>query len=285
LVGLGAVLYKDGHFGAFKAWSVAKDLDKKGGGKAELKEITAFIIKQGISKKTARLWVKQALDLGYFRGVSKARCKRTYFYNQGGEVARKLDLEDIGYKVEVRADKFLKRKGSRALVWAAYLLTTQKERPRSQRSRKRETGITTRMQRYYQSQVKPHKKANWLKLGICNQENAEHLARFSKGYYVIKRGQVYERKPDTLTIKDFDIRRAGGRHARKRAKKVLASSPSCISGRGTAKENFIRLFHNTHKQLKKTLDNLKNVDAWDRPSEVYLRENRRSNKWVLVPVC
>lgn len=274
VVGLAAIQAYTG--GAWRAWSLARHLDKSGAGKVARAELLAFLVGLGVNERTRRRWIEQALELELFREY-----RGTYYLVSLENACTRLgNMGTVGKPALVSAEA-LASKGWRSRVWSAYLATLG-ERPISQARKAEITGIDPRTQRNYQASVPGFAISNYADRGRANSGLLGGLRDVcGMTVFVSKRGRLIQRLPDGRHVPRSVSRPCPKGRSRKAQKAVNVSFFVEREPCGA-----FRLFHDNHKGIAGALHKISRSDNRPEMQELFERTStlRGVQNWQPVPV-
>ena len=293
LVGMAAARRGDG--GAWRAWSLAKNLDKTGQGAIPLVELELLARELDIHKKTWRRWLAAARRLTLVRD----RMRGDGWIVLAGQAwaAVLLGCDYLGPRPASIAAGDLISEGWRAFIWAAYE-QTHHERPISRRKQEQLTGVPERTQRAYDSQVGVDRRPNY-SLSDRPGDNLAAVAEFEDRpglfkYYDKKRRRWWcaWRLPDCRsTTAAESLQRGRSKKIAKQIKRLSYKRINGLSILGQA-ESYdagsvatVRLFHRTGRQARAAIRKLDKTGS-KQPNELYLfkQAGRSCDFWQPLPL-
>lgn len=290
LVGIAAA--RDNAGGAWRAWVLAKNLDKPGRGAIQLADLQALARALGIHPKTWRRWLSAARDLALIK--DRARGDGWIVLASNPRAAVLLGCDHAGVRPVSIAAGDLTSEGWRARVFAAYE-HTHNGRPISRVKQERLTGVPISTQRAYDNQAGVTRRPNY----AVSQRAADQLAgelEFGEhaAPFVFRDRQGREviawRLPDSrISHAAESLQRGRSRKINKAIKQnAQRLNDSSIPGRVQSFDAggglSLRLFHRTSKQAKSTERKLAHSD-YRPPGEIYVHksETRRVDLWRVLP--
>ena len=272
-VGLASIRNKTS--GAWRAWQICKHIDQ-GSGKVTRAELWTYFDALGIGERKRRRWVSKALRLGLIRE------HKEYYYSVNlGRAAVILGCKKVGLPATVKTAALV-RSGWRAYVWAAYLATLN-NKPVSQATKARLTGVLPRTQRIYQASVPGSARQNYTERGFARARKSQGLNDVCEIHtFENERGKIVQRLPDARIV-PLDVSKTTKRGRSRKAQK-LVNHISLSMERDPDKVS--RLFCETAKGVKSALKAIAKLNIKDRPGEIFehLQAGPRANSWRVVSV-
>ena len=238
--------------GAFRAWTVARWLDKQGRGLVTHKDLSNELKMLGVNKFNRCRWVSAALNSKLFR-----ENKGIFYLASHGKAAHLVGSNQVGTGalIDPRA---LVESGWRARLWSAYLCTLH-DRPVSQETKAQITGIDPRTQRNYQAAEPGNKRGNYAKTNLTPSQASGMTETEGGCYFATRQGQVLRRLPDVRYV-PLSVATAAPKGRSRKAQKELNS----LSQEGQGNDYPTRLFCENPKQLKATSRKLAKDDRYNR---------------------
>jgi hypothetical protein len=290
---IGIAAARRGYGGAWRAWTLAKNLDKIGLGAIPLVKLESLARELGIHPKTWRRWMAAARHLGLIRDTARG------FIVLAGQAAAAVifGCDNAGTRPASIAAGDLVGIGWQACIWAAYE-QTHGGRLISRARQENLTGVPGRTQRYYDSQAGVDRRANYAITERPGDELAG-MAEFedrpgSFKFYDKKRRRLVcgYRLPDSRTASAAEsLQRGRSKKIAKQIKRLAYKRNDGLSILGQASSydagrvEFVRLFNWTGQQLRAENRKLARSDK-QQPKELYLikQVGRRSDLWQPVPL-
>lgn len=141
---IGLAFSKQGNGGAWRAWVVARYLDKSGRGWVERKALRKFLLENDVRPRNVERWTRDAYKIGLFK---KPINKQAIYIASLTTAARFVGLRSVGDASAVELGALLGRHW-KSSIFAGYL-SAYEGKPRSRRFLTLQTGIPARTQRHY----------------------------------------------------------------------------------------------------------------------------------------
>jgi len=295
LMGMAAIKNKSG--GAWRAWTLAKNLDKAGQGAIPLADLQAQAKELKIHPKSWKRWLKEARRLGLI--CDRARADGWLVLASYHKAAKILDCDNVGPRPANLPAADLIGKGWRAFIWDGYI-ACHGGRPVTRARMAKLTGVPVSTQREYGNIAKETRRHNY----IVSELSADNLPgvleyggvingrkRAAPFAYKIKKTQKF-----VIAWRGPDSRESGAaeslqRGRTKKINKALRAKPNnSLSKEGRAVSygvnQSLRLFNRTIKQVKAGERKIARADlaADDRPTDLFLHEfeSRCNDFWSPV---
>lgn len=227
----------------------------------------------GIDTRSRRRWLEQAVEIGLIHE------HKEYYYITGlARAALILGCNYLGNAATVEVEALV-RKGWRAYLWSAYLVTLN-NRLVSQEKKAELTGVRTRTQRNYQASVPGTARQNYVDRGQAIAGKSKYMNEECGIHTFENRRRVVQRLPDIRTV-PLDVSKQAKRGRSRKAQKKVNSS--LLNERGSRP---IKLFCETRHSLKRALKAVEKMYVADRPDEIFehVRAGPRANSWRVVCV-
>lgn len=292
---MGISAARRGEGGAWRAYALAKSLDKSGTGAIHLAELESLAVELGIHPKTWRRSLAAARRLTLIH--DRSNCPGLIALAGHAAAAVLLGCDYIGTRpASIRAGD-LTGKGWRSHVWAAYE-ATHGGRQISRAKQEQLTGVPVRTQRAYDNQAGVDRRAHY----AVSERPADELTGSSEFenhpgaflFYDKKRrcNTLAWRLPDSRTTSAaVSLQRGRSKKIIKAVKRLQFQRPndSSILGRVQSFEadnvRPLRIFHMTRPQLRATERKLARMDLQP-AQELYLHRSygKVSDLWHVVPL-
>ncbi len=161
LLGLKAIRTKRG--GAWRAWSIIRNLDPRGAGVVQQQEADQLAAQSGIPGRRWKRWVAQAIDEGFIHTYTRHRdgqAINVFGYSGAVSVAQLLECNSVGKRMVDLSIDLLIRHNCLSYVWAAYLSTFD-DRPVSRTTLRISSGVPERTQVRYEDGLRILKYQNF----------------------------------------------------------------------------------------------------------------------------
>lgn len=261
--------------GAWRAWAIARSLDKPGSGKVKRAELVSYLRWLGEPTRSVQRWLESAINLGLLQENNKGDLHMV----NPARAAMCFGAESIGKPATISA-KALVCKGWKAHVWAAYLVTLSN--PISQARKEQLTGVSERTQRNWQKGIGWAEK-NYVDHGVKPSHVTGLREERGLACFVGRGGHLIQRLPDTRRVPMFQA--MPGRRGRLRKMQKLLNQSSSLEGRGADSEA-LKLFCTTSKGVEQAKRQAVRADLppWEAPREVFLlnKTGKLANWWKAV---
>lgn len=290
LMGISAARHNEG--GAWRAWTLAKSLDKPGRGAIPLAELQALAKELDIHPKAWRRWLAAARRLTLIRDTARGWIVLV----SHPMAAVLLGCEYAGPRPASITAGDLAAPGWRAFVWAAYE-ATQGGRPISRAKQQDITGVPISTQRAYDNKAGVDRRPNYA-VSDRPASEVDGAAEFENKAAPFKFWNVKERRwvlawrlPDSRTASAAEsLQRGRSRKIAKKLKRLTFTRYDGLSILGQASSygagnvQPLRLFHRTGKQVKATERKLTRADM-AAPGELFLikQAGKRADLWRAIP--
>ena len=259
---LGIASIRNRHAGAFRVWTLARDLDigpdikhPDGRGHITQRALWERLTQLIVGDRKRRRWLRDAIQTRLLKIVGDQ-----YYLVGLGRAGLILGCDHVGKPAKISTSG-LCGMGWRAHVWAGYLATLG-NRPVSQAVKCLLTGVDPRTQRNYQAALPGTARKNYAKTHI-KPGNVEGDREVNGRVLFSKYGQVFQRLPDQRLV-PFEIAEPCKRGRSRKAQAFINSS----SLLGRASEFTPRLFNSSTKQAKATIRTLSRSNQTP-PTEIF----------------
>jgi len=245
--------------GAWRAWTIARDLDPQGCGQVGKRHLLNRLNELQVSHRQVRRWLTAAHRLGLWT----EKQGRLYLVSLA-KAAYKLGAPQVGQAAMIDQSALVS-KNWRAFVWAGFIATLH-DRPISQAKKWDLTGIDPRTQRNYQKQFESNRRGNYAQTDLKPKHIGGMMETEGGAYFVGHNHQVIRRLPDIVNVPDT-VSKAAPKGRSRKAQKLLNS----LFYEEQRNEQFFRLFCETPKQVTAVERQISRDDRfpWEKPRELY----------------
>ena len=261
--------------GGWRAYVLAKALDRQGVGRVKRDDLQAYALALGVNIRTWQRWINEARNHDLLTDIQKGD-NWFFILPNPGAAAHGMGCEVGRRKLEIRADLLIGN-GWKAFVWNATEAAGPDGRQETRESLQKRYNVPVSTQRYRDAQAGTKRIRNYANSGIeikpdelaMVQEESNH-----KGAFIAGNKHLYWRLPDTRAT-DQAVFVGRGRARKARAKlRILQNQKALLQEQqgltdDFEKSEYIRLFNHTQKQLKATVKKLARSTN-KRVSEIYL---------------
>lgn len=199
LAGLSSVKKYAG--GAWRLFTLAKNLDVAGSGRVAKNELVSACLDFGVSRKSVNRWLNRAVQLGLLSPhkdcleiISVDNC------------ARILSAEGIARAVILEKPKLLFEEGWRGVVWAGFLKSLDREdKPTARETLECLSGISVREQRILESKI----DLITVFQNVSEWNEVSEFKNFDSDKFYVKGGKLYERKANNYVVSYIRLAKKG----------------------------------------------------------------------------
>ena len=260
-------------YGAYRLFFYCKALDpfenRSTSGRVSKSALRKYLISLGMTQKTIKRWISQALELEIIRYSSEYR---SFFMVSIDKAAIKVGCEHIG-KASIVSAVGLMDVNNRSLVWASYEGTFNC-RPISQATKRELVGVDERTQRNYLKSIPGEVIGNYAHTRFSKDE-IQGLNQEDDTHCFVFRGVVYQRLPNIRKV-PRSVARPAFTGRRKKTQRLIDKAirngklPPSTRVRGSISIP-VRLFCESDKQIEASKNRIRHLDMPDykRPLHVF----------------